>query len=100
MLTIDTNYPTFLKQYIYGIHIVRGTDFKGLGGAFVDQGIEQTLKHDLNYEVRLTRGRECNSLQRNLLVFSRPFCVGFTDALEKLSSWFFLCPVQKGTKEA
>ena len=95
MLTIDTNYPTFLKQYIYGIHIVRGTDFKWLGGTFVDHGIEQTLKHDLNYEVRLTRGREYNSLQRNLLVFPRPFCAGFTDVLEKLSSWVFLYPVQK-----
>ena len=95
ILTIETNYPTFLKQYIYGIDIVRGTNFKCLGGTFIDQGIEQTLKHDLNYEVRLTRGREYNSLQRNLLVFSRPFCARFTDALEKLSSWVFLYPVQK-----
>ena len=46
--------------------------------------------HDLKSEVRLTRVRKYNSVQRNLFVFSRPFCAGFTDAPEELSCSFFV----------
>ena len=42
--------------------------------------------HDLKSEGGLTRERELNSVQRNLLVFSRTLCAEATDAIEKLSS--------------
>ena len=57
-----------------------------MGGISIDRGIEQTLMHDLKSEGGLTRERELNSVQRNLLVFSRTLCAEATDAIEKLSS--------------